>query len=386
MQPVDASSLTVSWDGTCGPEKKTRCATGCCSQYGNCGTSTEHCSGACQHAFGTGCTDADVAGSWQLAAAHGVTDEEAGGQYYFDAQNRLFWTWDTPALICRKFDEIVRKYKLGGAMAWSLGEDSNDWSHIKQMAKELKNGGYAQSAYQSLSMQNASSPAVAGAVESPSTDDYESGPASSISPQDDTPVTSTYRSSSAVPPTPYNIVFVDSSANGPNSAVDATPGSPPDYTVNHGQQETASTPQENVPIAPVQSASAFTNDDQPFSPEYRVIIASMNGASLASSALDTAPPVPINPAPPVPTVDTPAVPTGDAVWDAPPPPPSDDDVPPAPTAVSGTGIKSWLGRACRLRTKKREDRSKAKERQERGREVRRSARGRRGDGYGKGGM
>jgi hypothetical protein len=61
-------------------------------------------------------------------------------------------------------------------------------------------------------------------------------------------------------------------------------------------------------------------------------------------------------------------------------------VPPAPTAVSGTGIKSWLGRACRLRMKKREDRSKAKERQERGRGVRRSTRGRRGDGYGKGGM
>ncbi|KAI4667006.1 uncharacterized protein J4E79_001687 [Alternaria viburni] len=137
MRPVDASSLTVSRDGSCGPEKGTKCETGCCSQHGHCGTSPEHCNGACQHAFGTGCTDADVAASWQLAAKHGVTDEVAGGQYYFDATNRLFWTWDTPELITRKFDNIVRKYKLGGVMAWSLGEDSANWRHIRHMAKEV---------------------------------------------------------------------------------------------------------------------------------------------------------------------------------------------------------------------------------------------------------
>ncbi|KAI4614017.1 hypothetical protein J4E80_006707 [Alternaria sp. BMP 0032] len=141
MRPVDASSLTVSRDGTCGPEKGTKCEIGCCSQHGHCGTSPEHCNGACQHAFGTGCTDVDVTASWQLAAKYGVTDEVAGGQYYFDAQNRLFWTWDTPELITRKFDNIVRKYKLGGVMAWSLGEDSADWSHIRQMAKEVAKGG-----------------------------------------------------------------------------------------------------------------------------------------------------------------------------------------------------------------------------------------------------
>lgn len=137
MAPVDASRLTISYDGTCGPDKGTRCASGCCSQYGNCGTSPEHCSGACQHAFGTGCTDADVAGSWQKAAKNGVTDEQAGAQYYFDSANSLFWTWDTPELISRKFDDIVRKYNLGGVMAWSLGEDSNDWSHVRRMAEEL---------------------------------------------------------------------------------------------------------------------------------------------------------------------------------------------------------------------------------------------------------
>jgi hypothetical protein len=121
MQPVNGS-VPVSNDGTCGAEKGTKCASGCCSQYGNCGTSKEHCSGACQHAFGTGCTDADIAGSWQLAAANGVTDNESGGQYFFDAANKLFWTWDTTQLMARKFQEIVAKNKLGGVMAWSLGE------------------------------------------------------------------------------------------------------------------------------------------------------------------------------------------------------------------------------------------------------------------------
>lgn len=137
MAPVDTARLTTSFDGTCGPEKMTRCGTGCCSQYGNCGTTKEHCSGACQHLFGTGCTDPDVFSSWQTASANSALDEEAGGQYYYDRQNSLFWTWDTPALVTRKFHEVVGPYGLGGVMAWSLGEDSFDWSHIRQIGQEL---------------------------------------------------------------------------------------------------------------------------------------------------------------------------------------------------------------------------------------------------------
>ncbi|KAL5371956.1 hypothetical protein DPSP01_013871 [Paraphaeosphaeria sporulosa] len=141
MNPVNVTSLTISQDGTCGPDKGTKCATGCCSQYGNCGVTKEHCNGACQHAFGTGCTDPDIAGSWQSAAAGGLADEDAGGQYFLDTANSLFWTWDTPEFISQKFSKIVRKYKLGGAMAWSLGEDSADWSHIKVISDELANNG-----------------------------------------------------------------------------------------------------------------------------------------------------------------------------------------------------------------------------------------------------
>jgi hypothetical protein len=143
MNPVDNSTLKPSYDGTCGPDKGTKCASACCSQYGNCGSSPEHCGGGCWHAFGTGCTDPDVAGSWQIAASEGVADEKLGGRYFFDAANKLFWTWDSPEFIAEKFEKIVRKYKLGGVMAWSLGEDSADWSHIGKISEELGKGGYA---------------------------------------------------------------------------------------------------------------------------------------------------------------------------------------------------------------------------------------------------
>ena len=66
MVPYDANTLPESTDGTCGPEKGTKCpGNNCCSLYGNCGSTTEHCTGACWHAFGTGCKDKDIAGSWQ---------------------------------------------------------------------------------------------------------------------------------------------------------------------------------------------------------------------------------------------------------------------------------------------------------------------------------
>jgi chitinase len=67
-----------------------------------------------------------------------VTDEERGGQWWWDSENELFWTFETVELIQRKFDEIVSAKGLGGVMAWSLGEDSYDWSHIKAISKGVK--------------------------------------------------------------------------------------------------------------------------------------------------------------------------------------------------------------------------------------------------------
>ncbi|UPX10574.1 Chitinase [Ascochyta rabiei] len=274
MAPVDASSLTVSYDGTCGPDKGTKCASGCCSQYGNCGTSPEHCSGACQHAFGTGCTDADVAGSWQNAAKNGVTDQRAGGQYYFDPANRLFWTWDTPELISRKFDDIVRKYNLGGVMAWSLGEDSNDWSHVKRMANELKKSPSKPSAtYAPKPTSNRpktkpkpkpttykpQSPAAPTYKPSPPAPKY---PTSNNNDYHSLPGNPTLESN---PNLPYDVVWVDGVSDGSGSDYTTEPGSPDGYTVvrvdKNGVPETTEAPA--APTAQPQYAAQAAPQPQP---------------------------------------------------------------------------------------------------------------------------
>ncbi|KAF2134995.1 carbohydrate-binding module family 18 protein [Dothidotthia symphoricarpi CBS 119687] len=137
-RPVATHLLPESTDGTCGPDAGTRCGAGCCSQYGSCGTSVQHCKGACWHAYGSGCVDVDVSASWGDAVVRGVTDEGAGAQYYFDRERGLFWTWDTVELVGRKFEEVVGRFGLGGVMAWSLGEDSADWGRVGRMAWELE--------------------------------------------------------------------------------------------------------------------------------------------------------------------------------------------------------------------------------------------------------
>lgn len=66
------------------------------------------------------------------------TDTKLGGEYYYDVEGKIFWTWDTAALIARKFEEIVRAKGLGGVMAWSLAEDAYDWSRVKAMNEGVK--------------------------------------------------------------------------------------------------------------------------------------------------------------------------------------------------------------------------------------------------------
>ncbi|GIJ84935.1 hypothetical protein Asppvi_003790 [Aspergillus pseudoviridinutans] len=132
------SNLKVSTDGTCGFSKGTRCPAGsCCSQYGNCGTGNDFCQAGCLSDYGE-CKGISVIDSWRRALKDGKTDEQAGGQYYWDKQASVFWTWDTPVLIARKFREIVEAEKLGGVMAWSLGEDSLSWEHLNAMRDGLK--------------------------------------------------------------------------------------------------------------------------------------------------------------------------------------------------------------------------------------------------------
>ncbi|PHH54434.1 Endochitinase B [Ceratocystis fimbriata CBS 114723] len=87
-----------------------------------------------------------VADSFKEAFENGIEDVENGGQWYVDLDTSLFWTWDTPALIERKFDEIVAPKRLGGVMAWSMAEDSHDWRLLAAMQKGVENLGLASSA------------------------------------------------------------------------------------------------------------------------------------------------------------------------------------------------------------------------------------------------
>ncbi|KAI1096594.1 glycoside hydrolase family 18 protein [Rostrohypoxylon terebratum] len=138
------ANLSATTDGSCGASTGLTCAGfnggACCSQYGFCGASAAHCGLGCQAGFGT-CSGPDVSASFPKALAGGVLDVENGGMWYWDPANHLFWTWDTVELMKRKFKEIVEPMGLGGVMAWSLGEDSADWSHVMavtQLAKGVR--------------------------------------------------------------------------------------------------------------------------------------------------------------------------------------------------------------------------------------------------------
>ncbi|WQF78531.1 Putative chitin-binding, type 1, glycoside hydrolase family 18, catalytic domain-containing protein [Colletotrichum destructivum] len=125
------TNLTTSPDASCGSGTFYKCPTGnCCSQYGFCGTTEAHCSSGCQSDYGI-CNGTSTAASFKTAMANGKTDEVSGGQWYWDPAGPFFWTWDTPALVSRKFNDIVKARGIGGVAAWSLGEDSHDFSLIR---------------------------------------------------------------------------------------------------------------------------------------------------------------------------------------------------------------------------------------------------------------
>ncbi|OJJ84300.1 uncharacterized protein ASPGLDRAFT_47153 [Aspergillus glaucus CBS 516.65] len=138
MATPNKDDLKESTDGSCGYSTMTTCPSGqCCSQYGTCGTTDAHCQAGCLSDYGI-CKGLSIIDSWRRADKNGQLDEKAGGQYYFDDEENLFWTWDTPDMIKRKFKDVVDEEKIGGVMAWSLGEDTLDFAHVKAMQDGVK--------------------------------------------------------------------------------------------------------------------------------------------------------------------------------------------------------------------------------------------------------
>ena len=81
---------------------------------------------------------AEVSASFQRAMAHGKYDSDGGGHHHWDPEENIWWSWDTPDAIAQKFPAVMENKKLGGAFAWGLGEDADDFTHLKALTSEMK--------------------------------------------------------------------------------------------------------------------------------------------------------------------------------------------------------------------------------------------------------
>jgi GH18 family chitinase len=75
----------------------------------------------------------ELSASFKKALKGGKYDSEGGGHYFWDAEENIWWSWDTPDAIAKKFPGVVEKVGLGGVFAWGLGEDAGSWSHLKAL-------------------------------------------------------------------------------------------------------------------------------------------------------------------------------------------------------------------------------------------------------------
>ena len=80
----------------------------------------------------------DLSASYERAMAFGKYDNEHGGHYYWDADEDLWWSWDTPEAIAKKFPAIMEEKSLGGVFAWGLGEDADGFTHLRALTAEVK--------------------------------------------------------------------------------------------------------------------------------------------------------------------------------------------------------------------------------------------------------
>ncbi|KAL8793865.1 MAG: hypothetical protein Q9195_003591 [Heterodermia aff. obscurata] len=84
----------------------------------------------------------EVGASWARARAYGAYDVVGGGQYYWDGEAELWWSWDTPEAMGRKFAGIMagnaKGEGLGGVFAWGLGEDAEAFGHLEALSREVR--------------------------------------------------------------------------------------------------------------------------------------------------------------------------------------------------------------------------------------------------------
>lgn len=78
--------------------------------------------------------------SLKLALNNAKYDSEQGGSYFWDKNENIWWSWDTPEAIQKKIPLIVEKMGLGGVFAWGLGEDAPNWAHLKALTSAVQDG------------------------------------------------------------------------------------------------------------------------------------------------------------------------------------------------------------------------------------------------------
>ena len=79
----------------------------------------------------------ELAVSFEKALRDGEYDQERGGYWYWDEGENLFWTFDTPEAISRKFPLVLDKKEVGGVFAWGLGEDAPAFRHFEAVSDEV---------------------------------------------------------------------------------------------------------------------------------------------------------------------------------------------------------------------------------------------------------
>lgn len=82
----------------------------------------------------------EVASSFARALSHAhYTKTGSGGFGYWDDQEDLWWSFDTPeTIIQHKFSEVLQKRRLGGVFAWGLGEDGPRFAQFTATTRAWK--------------------------------------------------------------------------------------------------------------------------------------------------------------------------------------------------------------------------------------------------------
>ncbi|KAH6609058.1 glycoside hydrolase family 18 protein [Trichoderma cornu-damae] len=72
----------------------------------------------------------ELADSFARAQAQGRYDED-GSYGHWDAEEKRWWSYDTPRTVEIKVPRLLGDLQLGGVFAWGLGEDAPQFMHLK---------------------------------------------------------------------------------------------------------------------------------------------------------------------------------------------------------------------------------------------------------------